>query len=54
MAGMPRILAHLQARRVEERGGVVEGVLGMPLALPALGDDDMQLLQSWIAQGRPR
>jgi hypothetical protein len=52
--GTPALVAHLDARRVEEAGGVVEGVRGMPLGLPALDREEIQLVESWIAQGRPR
>lgn len=51
--GTPRLVAHLMARRVEERGGVIPGVRGMPLGLPALSLEDIQLVESWIAQDRP-
>jgi mono/diheme cytochrome c family protein len=53
MAGTPRILAHMLARQVEEAGGVVEGIRGMPLGLPAFSPEDIQLVESWIVQGRP-
>lgn len=51
--GTPRLIAHLLARRIEERGGEVAGVRGMPLGLPALSLEDLQLVESWNAQGRP-
>lgn len=51
--GTPRLVAHLMARRLEERGGEVPGVRGMPLGLPALPLEDIQLVESWIAQDRP-
>jgi hypothetical protein len=51
--GTPKLIAHLLARQVEERGGKVDGVLGMPLGLPALTPEEVQLVESWIAQGRP-
>jgi mono/diheme cytochrome c family protein len=51
--GTPRLVAHLMARRLEERGGVVPGVRGMPLGLPALALEDIQVVESWIAQDRP-
>jgi mono/diheme cytochrome c family protein len=51
--GTPRLIAHLLARRVEERGGEVPGVRGMPLGLPALSLEDIQLVETWIVQGRP-
>ncbi len=53
MAGTPRLLAHMLARQVEETGGVVEGIRGMPLGLPAFSPEDIQLVESWILQGRP-
>jgi len=49
----PKILAHLLARQVEEAGGEVPGVRGMPLGLPSMPASDIQLVESWIAQGRP-
>ncbi len=49
----PKILAHLLARQVEEAGGEVPGVRGMPLGLPSMTPTDIQLVESWIAQGRP-
>lgn len=51
--GTPRLVAHLLARREEEAGQVVPGVVGMPLGLPALDEVELQLVESWIAQGRP-
>lgn len=50
--GTPALVAHLDARRVEQAGGVVDGVRGMPLGLPALSREDIQLVETWIAQGR--
>jgi hypothetical protein len=50
---VPRLLAHLLARQIEEAGGEVPGIRGMPLGLPALSPEDIQLVESWIAQGRP-
>jgi hypothetical protein len=50
----PALVDILIARQVEEAGGTVEGVRGMPLGLPALGAEEVQLIESWIAQGRPR
>jgi cytochrome c2 len=52
--GTPRLVLHLWARHVEEAGGVVPGIRGMPLGLPALPLDQIQLIETWIAQGRPR
>jgi len=50
---MPRLLAHLWARFVERAGGEIPGIRGMPLGIPALSLEDLQLVESWIAQGRP-
>ncbi|HEV8322486.1 MAG TPA: cytochrome C oxidase Cbb3, partial [Myxococcota bacterium] len=50
--GTPRLIAHLLARWSEESGSPVPGVRGMPLALPPLPPADIQLVVSWIAQGR--
>lgn len=53
-AGVPRIVAALLARQREEAGEVDPEVRGMPLGLPALGAEEVQLVESWVAQGRPR
>lgn len=53
LAGTPKLLAHLLARQVEEAGQEVPGIRGMPLGLPAMSPEDIQLVESWIAQGRP-
>ncbi|MBL8942744.1 MAG: c-type cytochrome [Myxococcales bacterium] len=50
--GMPRIVAHLWARHAEIAGAPIDGVRGMPLGLPAVAPEDIQLLETWIAQGR--
>lgn len=52
--GTPRLLAVLLARQMEERGQRRSDVRGMPLGLPALTQEQIQLVESWIAQGRPR
>lgn len=49
--GTPRILASLLARRTEESGNIDPAIRGMPLGLPALSPEDLQLVESWIAQG---
>jgi len=51
--GTPRLLRALLARRDEERGEDGD-VRGMPLGLPSLSPEDLQLVETWIAQGRPR
>jgi hypothetical protein len=48
-----RLLQALLARHAEEAGTPLPGVRGMPLGLPALPAADIQLVESWIAQGRP-
>lgn len=52
--GTPRVVAHLMARHVEAAGGTVPGIRGMPLGLPPLSLEQIQLVESWIAQGRPQ
>jgi hypothetical protein len=52
--GTPRLIAALLARQAEEVGSPVPGVRGMPLGLPALTPEQIQLVESWVAQGRPR
>lgn len=54
--GEPRIVGVLLSRQREENGiAPIEGSLqGMPLGLPALAPQDVQLVESWVAQGRPR
>jgi mono/diheme cytochrome c family protein len=54
LAGVPRLTAHLLARQAEEAGAPIDGLVGMPLGLPALTPEELQLIESWIAQGRPR
>ena len=48
-----RLVEALLARHAEEQGRPVAGIRGMPLGLPALPAEDIQLVESWIAQGRP-
>jgi hypothetical protein len=52
--GTPRLLRALLARRDEEGGHPDEEIRGMPLGYPSLSPEDIQLVESWIAQGRPR
>lgn len=52
--GVPKIVRHLLARHAEVAGHPVPGIRGMPLGLPPLPLEDIQLLDSWIEQGRPR
>lgn len=52
--GTPHLVRVLMARHAEIAGRPMEGVTGMPLGLPPLPLEDIQLVDSWIAQGRPR
>jgi cytochrome c2 len=53
--GVPRIVLALVARHDEEEQNVETGkVRGMPLGYDALSAEDIQLVESWVAQGRPR
>lgn len=49
--GTPRIVAHLLARHAELAGAAPE-LRGMPLGLTPVPLADIQLLTTWIAQGR--
>jgi cytochrome c5/cbb3-type cytochrome oxidase cytochrome c subunit len=51
--GVPRLVAALLARGHEVRGTESEDVRGMPLGLPPLSPEQLQLVESWVAQGRP-
>jgi len=52
--GTPRLVAALLARQAEEAGKASGEVRGMPLGLPSVSPEDIQLVDTWIAQGRPR
>jgi Cytochrome c len=51
--GLPRLVAALVARGREVRGQESDEVRGMPLGLPPLSAEQLQLVESWVAQGRP-
>jgi cytochrome c2 len=51
--GTPYVVAAMIARQ-EEESGKESALRGMPLGLPALPAEDVQLVETWIAQGRPR
>jgi cytochrome c1 len=51
--GTPWVVAAMIARQREE-AGEEPALRGMPLGLPALPAEDVQLVETWIAQGRPR
>ena len=50
---MPLIVATLRARQLEQAGVEHDGPRGMPLGLPAMSPESIQLVETWIAQGRP-
>jgi hypothetical protein len=50
--GEPLLVAVLRARQAEECGVTTE-LRGMPLGLPALSAEEIQLVDSWVEQGRP-
>ncbi len=51
--GTPRLVAHLLARHAEVAGAAPE-LRGMPLGLTPVPLEDIQLVDTWIAQGRPQ
>jgi len=51
--GGSRLVAALVARHEETSGRPLDEVRGMPLGLPALSAEDIQLVESWVAQGAP-
>jgi mono/diheme cytochrome c family protein len=51
--GVPRLVAALVARVREDGGHESSEVRGMPLGLPPLSAEQIQLVESWVAQGRP-
>ena len=52
--GTPRLVASLLARRDEIAGRKNPALRGMPLGLPPLSPEDIQLVETWIAEGRPQ
>lgn len=52
--GTPRLVAVLLARQKESTSQITPGLRGMPLGLPPLSPEQLQLVESWIAQGRPQ
>ena len=52
--GTPRLVRALLARRDEEAGHPDAQIRGMPLGYPSLSPEELQLVETWVAQGRPR
>lgn len=52
--GTPRLVRAMLARYDEESGAATGEVRGMPLGYDPLSLEDIQLVDTWIAQGRPR
>jgi len=52
--GTPRLVRSLLARRDEEAGHPDAQLRGMPLGYPSLTPEEIQLVETWVAQGRPR
>jgi hypothetical protein len=52
--GVPRLVKALLARYDEESGSATGEVRGMPLGYEPIAMEDIQLVETWIAQGRPR
>jgi cytochrome c2 len=52
-SGRPLLVQALLARHEEARGAAGE-VRGMPLGLPPLSAEEIQLVESWVEQGHPR
>lgn len=52
--GTPLLVAAVLARQKEEAGEIDPEARGMPLGLPALTAEQVQIIESWVAQGRPQ
>jgi mono/diheme cytochrome c family protein len=52
--GVPRIVRAMLARYDEESGAATGEVRGMPLGYDPLSLEEIQLVETWVAQGRPR
>ena len=52
--GTPRLIGALLARHTEnDEHGASAGVRGMPLGLPPLTPEQIQLVETWVAEGKP-
>jgi hypothetical protein len=52
--GVPRLVRAMLARYDEEAGAATGEVRGMPLGYDPISMEEIQLVDTWIAQGRPR
>jgi mono/diheme cytochrome c family protein len=52
--GTPRLVRALLARQREEAGKPDPEMRGMPLGLPSLPPEDIQVVETWVAQQHPR
>lgn len=52
-SGSPLLIEALLARQAEDRG-LIGDTRGMPLGLPPLSAEDIQLVETWVAQGHVR
>jgi cytochrome c2 len=52
--GGSRLVAALVARHEETSGRAKSEVRGMPLGLPGLAPEDIQLVETWVAEGAPQ
>jgi mono/diheme cytochrome c family protein len=52
--GVPRIVRAMLNRYAEEGGAATTDVRGMPLGYDPISLEEIQLVDTWIAQGRPR
>ena len=51
--GTPRLVAALLARHAEANQTPNGAVRGMPLGLPALSGEEIQLVETWVSEGKP-
>ena len=52
--GIPRLVKAMLARYEEENGAATGAVRGMPLGYEPIALEDIQLVETWISQGRPK
>ncbi len=52
--GGSRLVAALVARHEETSGRPLTEVRGMPMGLPGLSAEDIQLVETWVAEGAPK